>query len=95
MGISNLELLYIKLPTKYYLPLLTIVLLRGLYHPLARRVRGSFPPFTILEVDSYILAIFLIRGPSLTDIKSSFLGNVIRILKKVVVRGLSPYFEGF
>ena len=90
-----MELLYVKLPIKYYLPLPTIVLLRGLRRPLARRVRGSFPPFAILEVDSCILAVFLIRGPSLADIKPSFLGDVICILEKVVIRGLSPCFEGF
>ena len=93
--ISDLELLYIELPTKYRLPLLTIVLLRGLRYPLAYRVRRSFPPFTILEVDSRILAVFLIGGPSLVDIKPSFPGDVICILEKVVIKGLSPCFEGF
>ena len=77
------------------LPLPTIVLLCRLRRPLARRVRGSFPPFAIFEVDSYILAVFLVGGLLLADIKPSFPGDVIRIFKKVVVRGLSPCFEGF
>ena len=95
IGISDLELLCIKLPMKYRLPLLTIVLLRGLRRPLACRVRGSFSPFAVFEVDLRVLAVFFVRGPSLADIKPSFLGDVICILEKVVVRGPSPCFEGF
>ena len=95
IGISDLELPRVELPTKYRLPLPTTVLLRGLRRPLARKVRGSFPPFAALEVDSRILAVFLIGGPSLADIKPSFPGDVIRILEKVVARGPSPCFEGF